>query len=116
MRNYKAPDDVQTASRVSRIPGNSTSLAASAASADTIGRMAVRYGLVGVLLAIGAMKFTACEAEAISGLVSNSPLLSWTYNLFSVRGFPPWYDLFCAKSFSKGTLRLQIPIRIIGND
>jgi uncharacterized membrane protein YkgB len=33
------------------------------------------------------MKFTAYEAEGISGFVSNSPLMSWAYSLFSVRGF-----------------------------
>ena len=29
------------------------------------------------------MKFTAYEAEGISGFVSNSPLMSWVYQLFS---------------------------------
>ena len=29
------------------------------------------------------MKFTAYEAEGISGFVSNSPLMSWAYSLFS---------------------------------
>ena len=33
------------------------------------------------------MKFTAYEAEGISGFVSNSPLMSWAYSLFSVRSF-----------------------------
>jgi len=35
----------------------------------------------------GGMKFTAYEAEGLVGLVSNNPLLSWTYSLFSVRTF-----------------------------
>lgn len=35
----------------------------------------------------GGMKFTAYEAEGLTGLVGNSPLLSWTYSLFSVRAF-----------------------------
>ena len=33
------------------------------------------------------MKFTAYEAEGISGFVSNSPLMSWAYSIFSVRTF-----------------------------
>lgn len=54
---------------------------------ESIGQHTIRYGLVVVLLWIGAMKFTAYEAEAISGFVANSPLMSWAYSLFSVRGF-----------------------------
>ena len=54
---------------------------------EAVGRYAIRYGLVLVLLWIGAMKFTAYEAEGISGLVSNSPLMSWAYQLFSTRQF-----------------------------
>lgn len=54
---------------------------------EAVGRHTVRYGLVVVLLWIGAMKFTAYEAEAISGLVSNSPLLSWAYQILSTRQF-----------------------------
>jgi reactive chlorine resistance protein C len=54
---------------------------------DTISHNAMRYGLVLVLLWIGGMKFTAYEAEGISGLVSNSPFMSWAYSVFSVRSF-----------------------------
>lgn len=54
---------------------------------ESIGRHAIRYGLVLVLVWIGAMKFTAYEAEGISGLVANSPLLSWAYQVFSTRQF-----------------------------
>ncbi len=54
-------------------------------SAQRIGAHAVRYGLVAVIAYVGLMKFTAYEAGAIKGLVSNSPLMAWTYNLFSVR-------------------------------
>jgi uncharacterized membrane protein YkgB len=52
---------------------------------EYLGKGAVRYGLVLVLAWIGAMKFTAYEAEAIRGLVENSPLLSWTYSIFGTR-------------------------------
>lgn len=54
---------------------------------ESIGQHTVRYGLVVVLLWIGGMKFTTYEAEAISGFVANSPLMSWAYSVFSVRGF-----------------------------
>ncbi|MEO0820724.1 MAG: DUF417 family protein [Pseudomonadota bacterium] len=50
--------------------------------ADAIGAMATRVGLATVFGWIGAMKFTAYEAEAISGLVASSPLTGWTYALF----------------------------------
>lgn len=54
---------------------------------ETLGKHCIRYGLVLVLLWIGGMKFSAYEAEAISGLVANSPLMRWAYSLFSVRAF-----------------------------
>ena len=54
---------------------------------EAVGRYAIRYSLVLVLLWIGGMKFTAYEAEGISGFVSNSPLMSWAYSIFSVRTF-----------------------------
>ena len=50
-----------------------------------VAQHAPRYSLVLVLLWIGGMKFTAVEAEAIEGLVANSPLMSWLYDLLSVR-------------------------------
>ena len=54
---------------------------------ETAGQGSLRYGLVVVLLWIGAMKFTAYEAEGISGFVSNSPFMSWAYQWFSQRQF-----------------------------
>jgi uncharacterized membrane protein YkgB len=54
---------------------------------EAAGRHVVRYGLVVVLAWIGGMKFTAYEAEGISGFVSNSPLMSWAYHVFSHRQF-----------------------------
>ena len=50
---------------------------------EVVGQHSVRYGLVVVLLWIGGMKFTAYEAEGISGFVSNSPFMFWAYQLFS---------------------------------
>ena len=45
----------------------------------------LRYGLVLILFWIGAMKFTAREAEAIKPLVESSPFLSWLYRLFDLQ-------------------------------
>ncbi len=52
---------------------------------EGIGGNILRYGLVLILLWIGGMKFTAYEAEGIKGLVSTSPLLSWTYGVMSLQ-------------------------------
>lgn len=57
-----------------------------AARVEAAGRLAIPYSLVAVLVYIGGLKFTAYEAEGISGLVRNSPLMSWAYSFFSVRG------------------------------
>ena len=53
---------------------------------STFGSSALRYSVAGVLLWIGAMKFTAYEAGAIEGLVASSPLLAWLYGVLSVQG------------------------------
>ncbi|MEI2301909.1 YkgB family protein [Ensifer sp. MJa1] len=58
---------------------------------DRHGQTVTAAGLYGSLAVIygwfGGMKFTRYEAEGLVGLVSNNPLLSWTYALFSVEGF-----------------------------
>ena len=54
---------------------------------EIAGHFVIRYGLVLVLVWIGAMKFTAYEANGIQPLVANSPLMSWLYQLLSVRAF-----------------------------
>jgi uncharacterized membrane protein YkgB len=54
---------------------------------EDIGAHILRYGLVIILVWIGALKFAAYEAESIQGLVANSPLLAWGYNLMSTYGF-----------------------------
>lgn len=46
-----------------------------------------RYGLVVVIAWIGALKFTEYEANGIAPLVSESPLMSWVYDIFSVTTF-----------------------------
>lgn len=52
-----------------------------------IGGTLARYGLVVVIAWIGALKFTSFEAQGIEPLVANSPLMSWVYDIFSVRTF-----------------------------
>jgi len=54
---------------------------------ENIGAKVIRYGLVIILLSVGALKFTAYEAEGIQGLVANSPLMSWAYSVFTVRSY-----------------------------
>src|SRR5262245_8191690 len=54
---------------------------------EAVGRGLARYGLVVVVGWIGVMKFTAYEAEGISGYVANSPLMGWVYGFMSHRGF-----------------------------
>lgn len=53
---------------------------------ENIGANVLRYGLVIILLVVGALKFTAYEAEGIQGLVANSPLMSWMLSIMSVQG------------------------------
>ncbi len=50
-----------------------------------LGEFLLRYGLVLVLGWIGAMKFTAYEAEGIKPLIQTSPLMSWMYRTLSIQ-------------------------------
>lgn len=54
---------------------------------SALGAVIMRYGLVIVFLWIGAMKFTAYEAQGIQPLVANSPLMGWLYNFLTVQQF-----------------------------
>lgn len=47
--------------------------------------LALYAALIIIFTWFGAMKFTGYEAEAIKGLVANSPLIAWSYDVFSVR-------------------------------
>ena len=60
---------------------------------QSLGGVMARYGLVVVLLWIGAMKFTVYEGTAIQPLVSHSPLMSWVYQVMSVQTFSNWLGL-----------------------
>ena len=52
---------------------------------ERLGTFFIRYGLVLVLGWIGAMKFTAYEAEGIKTLVETSPFMSWMYKVLSLQ-------------------------------
>ncbi len=75
---------------------------------ENIGAKIIRYGLALVLIWIGFLKFTSYEAMGIKGLVDNSPVFSWTYSVFGVRGFANILGvieivlgiLICLKSFN----------------
>ena len=54
----------------------------------------LRYSLVIILLWVGALKFTAYEAEGIQVFAENSPLLSWLYDVVSVRTFSTLLGIF----------------------
>ena len=54
---------------------------------ENIGEKVIRYGLVIILVSVGALKFTAYEAEGIQGLVANSPLMSGSSSNENVSGF-----------------------------
>jgi reactive chlorine resistance protein C len=59
--------------------------AKSRTSLEKLGMRVSRYGLVITLLLIGALKFTAGEAQGIQPLVASSPLMFWLYNVFSLQ-------------------------------
>ncbi len=50
-----------------------------------VGLGLLRYGLVFLLVTIGAFKFFAFEAEGIRPLVSDNPFLAWLYDVLGVR-------------------------------
>jgi reactive chlorine resistance protein C len=57
------------------------------AYAEPVSRVGLYVSLAIIYAWFGGMKFTAYEANGLVPLVENSPLLSWFYALFSVRGF-----------------------------
>jgi uncharacterized membrane protein YkgB len=61
---------------------------------DTVGGLFARYGLVIVIVWYGALKFTDYEAKGIQPLVSESPLMSWLYDIFSVYTFSVLLGVF----------------------
>jgi uncharacterized membrane protein YkgB len=78
--------------------------------AEPISRAAI-YVSLGIIYAwFGGMKFTAYEAEGLVPLVQNSPLLSWFYALFSVRGFSNFLGVLELSVGLLIVLRLANPI------
>jgi uncharacterized membrane protein YkgB len=61
---------------------------------DAVGALMARYVLVIVIAWFGAMKFTNYEAHGIEPLVSESPLMSWCYDIFSVYTFSVLLGVF----------------------
>lgn len=61
---------------------------------DKAAGLIVRYSLVIVLLWYGGLKFMRYEAEGIVSLVSDSPFMSWVYDIFSVSTFSALLGVF----------------------
>ena len=55
--------------------------------AEPVSRIGLYVSLAIIYAWFGGMKFTDYEAQGLVPLVENSPLLSWFYAVFSVRGF-----------------------------
>ena len=58
-----------------------------ASKLHTFGSLILRYGLVLVIAWIAAMKATEYEAKGIQPLIAHSPLLSWGYQIWTIRHF-----------------------------
>lgn len=67
-----------------RSSGDAT--AARIAQLERVGTGVLRYGVVFLLVVIGAAKYFAFEAEGIRPLVEHSPFLSWMITAFGVQG------------------------------
>jgi reactive chlorine resistance protein C len=63
-----------------------STLAEIGARFDAVMPVLMRISMVVVMLWFGFLKFTTYEANAIQGLVSNSPLVSWLNTVLSVAG------------------------------
>jgi uncharacterized membrane protein YkgB len=61
---------------------------------DSVAGLLARYGLVIVIAWFGGMKFTYYEAQGIYPLVSESPFMSWLYDIFSVYTFSVLLGVF----------------------
>jgi Protein of unknown function, DUF417 len=67
----------------------------------------LRYGLALSFLWIGAMKFTAYEAEGIRPLAENSPLMSWFVAALGIR---PFWNLLGVIEIATGVLAALRPV------
>src|SRR5918997_5057415 len=75
----------QSASQDKWAAASDALLAAFIRKLQPLGTGVLRYGLVGLLLFWGGLKFAQLEAEAIQPLLAYSPLLSWMLAVFDVR-------------------------------
>lgn len=80
------------------------------AYAEPVSRVALYLSLAIIYAWFGGMKFTDYEAQGLVPLVENSPLLSWFYALFSVRGFSTFLGFLELSIGLLIALRLASPV------
>ncbi|HEU4404383.1 MAG TPA: DUF417 family protein [Polyangiaceae bacterium] len=80
------PTDSPALSPATYAPALEDLALAAAPRVERAAHLVSRWGLVAILLAFGAFKFTAVEAEAIRPMIEHSPLLGWLYRVASVQG------------------------------
>lgn len=80
------------------------------AYAEPLSRFSLYASLAIIYAWFGGMKFTEYEALGLVPLVENSPLLSWFYALFSVRGFSTFLGFLEISIGLLIALRLANPI------
>ena len=77
--------------------------------AEPVSRGGLYVSLAIIYAWFGGMKFTDYEAQGLVPLVKNSPLLSWFYAVFSVRGFSTFLGFVELSIGSLIALRLVSP-------
>ena len=77
--------DHRNISQDKRYAASDAILAAFIRKLQPLGTGVLRYGLAGLLLFWGGLKFAQFEAEAIQPLLAYSPLISWMLAIFDVR-------------------------------
>src|SRR5262245_12417746 len=80
------------------------------AYAEPVSRIGLYVSLAIIYAWFGGMKFTEYEANRLVPLVENSPLLSWFYAVFSVRGFSTFLGFLELSIGLLIALRLASPI------
>src|SRR5215813_4315197 len=80
------------------------------AYAEPASRVGLYVSLAIIYAWFGGMKFTDYEAQGLVPLVKNSPLLSWFYVLFSVRGFSTFLGFLELSIGLLIALRLASPV------
>lgn len=78
--------------------------------AEPLSRFSLYAALAIIYVWFGGMKFTDYEAQGLVPLVENSPLLSWFYTVFSVRGFSTFLGFLELSIGLLIALRLASPI------